>query len=57
MTEPGKRWTVTVEQDGEDLILPLPQDMLDAVGWKPNDTLVWTDNQDGSWSLNKKGTP
>ena len=48
-------WTVTVEEDPEtgELILPLPQDMLDMQGWKEGDTLEWQDNGDGSWSLKK----
>jgi hypothetical protein len=50
------QWTVTVEQaeDGTgDLVLPLPQDMLDLQSWKEGDTLEWTDNNDGSWILTK----
>jgi hypothetical protein len=49
-------WTVTVEEanDGsEDLILPLPQEMLDLQGWKEGDTLEWTDMGDGSWTITK----
>jgi hypothetical protein len=48
-------WTVTVEEDPEtgELILPLPQDMLDMQGWKEGDTLEWQDNGDGSWALIK----
>lgn len=48
-------WTVTVEEDPEtgELILPLPQDMLDMQGWKEGDTLEWQDNGDGSWELIK----
>lgn len=47
-------WVVTVEQDGEDLILPLPEDMLAQVGWKPGDVLQWKKNKDKSWTLQKK---
>jgi hypothetical protein len=50
------QWTVTVEEanDGSgDLILPFPQDFLEAAGWKEGDTLDWNDNGDGSWSLTK----
>lgn len=48
-------WTITVEQDPEtgELILPLPEDMLELQGWKEGDTLEWIDNKDGSWSLQK----
>lgn len=49
-----KSWTVTVQQDGEDLVLPLPQEMLDEVGWKPGDTLEWHDQGDGTWELQRK---
>ena len=48
------RWTVTVLEDGDDLILPLPEDMLQAAGWAPCDILKWTDNKDGTWTLRKK---
>lgn len=44
-------WTLTVEEEG---ILPLPQDLLDAVGWKEGDCLNWIDNLDGTWSLVKE---
>ena len=49
-------WTISVEEDAEtgDLILPLPQDLLEQAGWKEGDTLEWQDRGDGSWSLLKK---
>ena len=49
------QWTVTVEEDSEtgDIVLPLPQEMLDQVGWVEGDTLDWIDNKDGSWSIQK----
>jgi hypothetical protein len=49
-----KLWTVNVEQDGEDYILPLPQEMLDEVGWKTGDNLEWVDRGDGTWEIRKK---
>lgn len=48
------RWTVTLLEDGDDLILPLPDDMLAAAGWQPGDVLKWIDNKDGTWTLQKK---
>lgn len=45
---------MTVQQDGEDLILPLPQEMLDQVGWHIGDTLEWHDRGDGTWEIRKK---
>lgn len=56
MTEEKKlSWTITVEEDPDtkDLILPLPQDMLEMQGWKEGDILEWQNNGDGSWSLVK----
>jgi hypothetical protein len=49
-------WTVTVEEaeDGSgDLVLPLPQEMLDQVGWAEDDTLDWKESDNGSWTLSK----
>jgi hypothetical protein len=50
------RWTVTVEEDPDtgDLILPLPPELLQIQGWKEGDVLKWTDNKDGSWSMEKE---
>ena len=50
------KWTVTLEQDSdsEDLLLPLPQDLLDLKGWKEGDTLIWEDGRDGTWTLRKQ---
>ena len=52
-----KSWTVYLEQDGEDLILPFPQEMLDEVGWKPGDNLEWVDRGDGTWEIRQKPRP
>ena len=55
MSEPT-RWTVTLEQDPEsdDLVMPLPQDLLDLQGWQEGDVLIWTHLETGAWSLSKK---
>jgi hypothetical protein len=56
MTTQNTKWTITVEEAGDgsgDLVLPLPQDMLDLQGWKEGDTLLWKDEGNGSWSLTK----
>jgi hypothetical protein len=49
------QWTVTVEEDSEtgDLILPLPQELLDLQGWTEGDDLEWTDIGNGAWSITK----
>jgi len=48
------RWTVTVLADGDELVLPLPDDMLKEVGWKTGDVLQWIKRDDESWMLQKK---
>jgi hypothetical protein len=45
--------TVTLIEDGEDLILPLPANILAETGWLEGDTIRWTDNNDGSWTMSK----
>ena len=50
------KWTVTVEEadDGSgDIVLPLPQDLLELQGWKEGDTLEWTKQDDGAWIISK----
>jgi hypothetical protein len=50
------KWTIVVEEDPEtgELMLPFSDEMLAEVGWKTGDTLTWTDNKNGSWTLSKK---
>jgi hypothetical protein len=52
----SKSWTITLEEDPEngDLIMPLADDILESAGWKEGDTLEWSDNKDGTWTLRKK---
>jgi len=55
----NKQWTVTVEEanDGSgDLVIPLPQELLDLQGWKEGDTLEWSDQKDGTWTIEKINT-
>lgn len=53
--EENKCWTITTEEDPVtgDIILPLPQEMLNLQGWKEGDTLEWKDNGNGSWTISK----
>jgi hypothetical protein len=56
MTTQNTKWTVTVEEanDGSgDIVLPLPQELLDLQGWKEGDTLLWEDAGNGTWTLTK----
>ena len=56
MNNETTKWTVTVEEDPAtgDLMLPLPDEVLKLQGWVEGDTLVWKDQGNGSWLLEKK---
>ena len=45
---------VTLIKDGDDLILPLTDPVFADMGLEIGDTMVWKDNDDGSWTLSKK---
>ena len=38
----------------KELYLQFPPGAIDQVGWDEGDTIVWGDNQDGTWTLTKK---
>ena len=50
------RYTVKLEVDPKtgDLVLPLPEKLMEEVGWQTGDTIDWKDNGDGSFSMTKK---
>ena len=37
-------YTVTVEEDGDDIILPIPEEILKTMDWNEGDTLEWDVN-------------
>ena len=41
-----KHWTITPEWDGEDMIINLPEDLLEQLGWMEGDNIVY-DIRDG----------
>lgn len=43
---------IQVDSDG-DLILVFPDELLAAMDWNEGDTLVWTQNDDGTWTLKR----
>ena len=52
--------TVNVVEDPEDptqLMLDLGSELCDSLGWQTGDTILWTDNLDGTWTLQKLTTP
>lgn len=50
------RETLTVQHDpdSDDYFIVFPQHFLDALGWKEGDTVVWRNDENGSWTLSKK---
>ena len=50
----SKKYTANVsEAENGEAIIPLPQELLDEVGWKEGDNIKWEDSGDGSWVLSK----
>ncbi len=50
-------WTVPIVEDPDDpqeLLLTLPDGLLQETGWTIGDVLQWKELQNGTWSLNKK---
>jgi hypothetical protein len=50
------KYTLPVQYDPvtEEHYIQLSEEMLQETGWKIEDSLVWTDNKDGSYTLTKK---
>jgi hypothetical protein len=51
------KWIIDLEEAKDasgDLIMPLPQDLLESAGWKEGDVLEWKDLGNGTWSLTKQ---
>jgi hypothetical protein len=50
----NNRWTIQLIEDGEDLILPLSEEILSTTGWKTGDELLWEEKAENAWTLRKK---
>ena len=50
------RYEVITEEDPNtgDIILPIPPELLERMGWKEGDTLEWKQTDNGSWILSKE---
>jgi antitoxin component of MazEF toxin-antitoxin module len=49
-----KTYTVELVEDGEEVALPLPQELLDELKWNEGDTLIWSVKDNNSFILAKK---
>lgn len=49
------QFEVIVQEDPEtgELLLPIPQEILDRLGWVEGDELDWAETSSGSWVLSK----
>ena len=46
--------TLEVFEMDDDLYLQLPDEFVKELGWNEGDTLIWTENNDGSFTLKKE---
>jgi len=59
MSTDTRSWVLPVVQDPdnpEDYLLDLGE-VSEHLGWAPGDTLEWSDNKDGTWTIKKIPTP
>jgi len=42
----SKNFVVEIVEDGEDLIIPIPETLTEDMGWKVGDVLNWTFHND-----------
>jgi len=52
-TTQNTTYTVTLEEDGDECILPLPDEVLDALDWQEGDILDWIINDDNTITIKK----
>lgn len=49
------RYEVISQDDGEDILLPIPQTLLDQMGWKEGDSIDFGLDDKGHYILRKVG--
>ena len=52
-TNHNTNYTVTLEGDDDECILPLPDEILDELDWQEGDTLEWIVNPDNTITIHK----
>jgi len=53
-TNQNTTYTVTLDEDGEDLILPIPDEVLDKLGWEDGCMLEWDVNEEDNTIIIRK---
>jgi nitrogen regulatory protein PII len=46
-------YTATVEEEDGELLLNLPDEMLEEMGWEVGTTIEWIDIGDGRWMIRR----
>jgi bifunctional DNA-binding transcriptional regulator/antitoxin component of YhaV-PrlF toxin-antitoxin module len=46
-------YRVTLEQDGDDVIVPIPSEILEELGWGEGTSIEFADRGDGSFLLTR----
>jgi len=48
--------TLTIEEDNDtgDLYIAIPPDIIESLNWQENDVLLWTENPNGSFTIQKQ---
>lgn len=52
-TSNNVRYEVISQEDGDDILLPIPQVLLDQMGWKEGDTIDFALDEEGRYILKK----
>jgi len=52
-TNHNTNYTVTLEGNDDECILPLPDELLDELGWQDGDVLDWVVNDDNTITIKK----
>ena len=52
-TNNNVRYEVISQDDGDDILLPIPQVLLDQMGWKEGDTIDFALDEEGRYILKK----
>ena len=47
-------WITEIQQNGEEYFVELPDQLIEAVGWKIGDTLIWERAPGNAWTIRKK---
>jgi uncharacterized membrane protein (UPF0127 family) len=55
MSNENAKYEVTTFEDPDsgDLILPIPEELMERLGWKVGDQLKWRQTDEGAWVLEK----